>query len=130
MAAGLDRVNPAKLEPTPKERAPAVSRGSRISLDWSVISPKQTSRCVRSTRRAGNIPPVGAAVAWPLVGRAQQEAMPVIGFLASGSSVSLAGFIAAFNQGLSERPYRKRGPNGLRVSSCANERWFWRTFNS
>jgi putative ABC transport system substrate-binding protein len=33
---------------------------------------------------------------------AQQKAMPVIGFLASGPPVSLAGFVATFNQGLSE----------------------------
>jgi ABC-type uncharacterized transport system substrate-binding protein len=37
--------------------------------------------------------------------RAQQKAMPVIGFLANGSPVSLTGFIAAFSQGLRETGY-------------------------
>src|SRR5947207_15749464 len=31
--------------------------------------------------------------------------MPVIGFLANGSPISLAGFIAAFNRGLNETGY-------------------------
>jgi putative ABC transport system substrate-binding protein len=47
----------------------------------------------------------GVAVAWPLAAHAQQKAMPVIGFLASGSPISLAGFIAAFNRGLNETGY-------------------------
>ena len=47
----------------------------------------------------------GAAATWPIATRAQQSAMPVIGFLNSVSPTGFSAFLSAFQGGLNETGY-------------------------
>ncbi len=47
----------------------------------------------------------GAAAAWPLKARAQQSALPVVGFLDRGSAKGMETNLAGFHKGLSETGY-------------------------
>src|SRR6266851_1170292 len=48
---------------------------------------------------------LGGVAVWPLGARAQQPALPVIGFLSAGSPKDFAPNVAAFNRGLAEAGY-------------------------
>ena len=54
----------------------------------------------------------GAAAAWPFAARAQQSAMPMVGFLDPRSSDAMGGRLRAFRQGLKDMRFcrgRERG---------------------
>jgi len=48
---------------------------------------------------------LGSAVAWPIAARAEQPAMPVIGFLSSSALADRARYLPPFRQGLRETGY-------------------------
>jgi putative ABC transport system substrate-binding protein len=55
----------------------------------------------------------GAAAAWPVAARAQQPAMPVIGYLDTRSPDAVVGRLRAFRQDLKDTGYVERENVGI-----------------
>jgi ABC-type uncharacterized transport system substrate-binding protein len=60
---------------------------------------------IATLRRRDFVTLLGGAAAWPLAVRAQEAALPIIGFVHAGAARAFPGRIAAFRDGLSEAGY-------------------------
>ncbi len=56
-------------------------------------------------RRREFIAGLGSTAAWPIVARAQQPALPVVGYLSGWSPGDAINYVTSFRQGLAETGY-------------------------
>jgi putative ABC transport system substrate-binding protein len=62
---------------------------------------------------------IGGAAAWPFAAQAQQQKVPVVGFLNGGSPDGYAKYVTGFLHGLTETGYVKTAKEvGLAVSAA------------
>jgi putative ABC transport system substrate-binding protein len=74
-----------------------------------------------TVRRREFITFLGGAAAWPLAARAQQPAMPVVGYIGNGTSEAGASALAAVRKGLAEMGYAEGRNVALEVRWTEND---------
>jgi putative tryptophan/tyrosine transport system substrate-binding protein len=72
-------------------------------------------------RRREFITVLGGAAAWSFAARAQQPAIPVIGFLRSASLIDVPHFVTAFRNGLQETGFVEGQNLAIEFRSAENE---------
>ena len=74
-----------------------------------------------SLRRRDFMAGLGGAAVWPLAGRGQQPAVPVIGFLHIGTPLAAADDVAALREGLGQAGYIEGRSLAIEFRFCKME---------
>src|SRR5262249_31725554 len=72
-------------------------------------------------RRRDFITLLGGVATWPLVTRAQQSPMPVIGFLRTATLIDVPHFVTAFRNGLQETGFVEGRSLAIEFRSAENQ---------